>query len=213
MGHGGVREAARSLTPKNRAEELREEIQSCNKERDEAHDAGVKDQAEYDRQILTLSAAFLAFSLAFIKDIVPLPAAIVLWLLYLSLGFVTAAVLLVLFSYQFIISGNDKAKVYWERRAEYLKSADLQREEPEFPDGHAKSIKCLNWATGILFGLGVVSMVLFVGLNIANEVNMKERAIYTPPDKVERGANLKTPPPPPRKLKNGVTGNQQSGKK
>jgi hypothetical protein len=77
--------------------ELRERLYEaqCLKYQDGAHAA----LESFDRAILTLSAGALGLSLVFIKDVVPLPAAIGLWLLFWSWGLLGAAILLTLFSF------------------------------------------------------------------------------------------------------------------
>ncbi len=84
------------------------------KEIDDVYATINEDQAEYDKQLLTLSSGFLAVSLAFIKDIVPLKDAELLWILYLSFILLAFCIVSVLFSYQFSIAGLFKAKEYWD---------------------------------------------------------------------------------------------------
>jgi hypothetical protein len=121
-----------------------------------------KDQGEYDRQLLTLSSGFLAVSLAFIKDVVPLKDAEFLPILYTAFILLGCCIMLVLFSYQFSISGHLKAKEYWDNRL-------VGNENAAFPLRHAKFIKWVNWVAGIFFGLGVSSHVIFVILNMYHE--------------------------------------------
>ena len=56
----------------------------CEKEVDLAYSTINKNQEEYDKQLLTLSSAFLALSLTFTKDVVPFHSAAHKWLLYSS---------------------------------------------------------------------------------------------------------------------------------
>jgi uncharacterized protein involved in cysteine biosynthesis len=140
---------------------LDEEIkwcEKCKRESDDAFKRVSSDQAEYDKQLLALSSAFLAVSLAFIKDVVPLRVAQFLSFLYLSYALLAACIVLVLFSYQFSIAGNLRAKKYWD---------ELQvGNETKFPYGHANWVKWLNRSSGILFVSGVSLIVAFVILNI-----------------------------------------------
>jgi hypothetical protein len=162
-----------------------------------------RDQGEYDRQLLTLSSGFLAVSLAFIKDVVPLKDAEFLPILYTAFILLGCCIMLVLFSYQFSISGHLKAKEYWDNRL-------TGNENAVFPLRHAKFVKWVNWIPGILFGLGVSLLVIFVILNLHHEAQMsnistmgnsavKDGAyMKTPPpgQKVEKGAHIKVPPQP-----------------
>jgi hypothetical protein len=154
--------------------------EECKKEIDDIVKTINCDQAEYDKQLLVLSSGFLAVSLAFIKDIVPLQDACDLPLLYSSFILLGMCIMLVLFSYQFSISGHLKAKKYWEEKQA---GADMP-----FPFGHAILVKRVNWGSGFLFGCGVSFLVLFVILNLRNEANMK-----TNRSMAMDGAHMKTP--------------------
>jgi hypothetical protein len=165
------------------------------KEIDEAFNTINADQAECDKQLLTLSSAFLAVSLAFIKDTVKLPDTDMLWALYTAWILLGLCIMLVLFSYQYSIAGNFKAKHYWENVNTNL---DLK-----FPYGYATSIKWLNRVSGVLFGLGVFFLVLFIICNIRTEAAMSPRILdgsnmRTPQqgDLVQKGSNIKAPPAP-----------------
>ena len=104
----------------------------------------------------------MAVSLAFIKDVVPLKDAEFLLILYTAFILLGGCILLVLFSYQFSISGHLKAKEYWDNRL-------AGNENATFPLKHAKLVKYINWIPGILFGLGVSLLVIFVILNLCHE--------------------------------------------
>lgn len=168
----------------------------CRKEIDDAFETINKDQAEYDKQLLTLSSATLVFSLAFIKDIVPLRDAEWLWLLYCSYILLGLCILLVLFSYQYSIAGYFKAIEYWEERQ--------KGNNPSFPHGHANRVKRINRASGIFFGLGISLLIVFAMLNIHNNrgINMSNHRegtndgayIKTPNNGEERGSLIKAPP-------------------
>ena len=146
------------------------EADYCKKELDEAFKTVNTDQAEYDKQLLTLSSGFLAVSLAFIKDVVPLKDASFLILLYSAFCLLVACITLVLFSFQFSVFGNLKAKDYWERRSQKHQSLS-------FPRAHAEAIRWLNYSSGLLFFLGVVSLVSFVISNINHEAKMTVKSI------------------------------------
>ena len=194
---GGI-ERLRELVEASETESASElySPQECRKESDEAFKRVDNDQAEYDKQLLTLSSGFLAVSLAFIKDVVPLKDADFIWLLYISFSLLAFCILLVLFSYQFSISGNMKVKDYWDSRANGSHDRD-------FPMAYARIIKWLNRVSGLLFGLGVCSLVLFVILNLNHEANMKGKTIVAMDgahikvpqsgDTVEKGAHIKVP--------------------
>jgi hypothetical protein len=164
------------------------------KQIDETFDIISRDQTECDKQLLALSSGFLAVSLAFIKDVVKLQQASALWALYfawITLGF---CVVLVLFSFQFSIAGNFKAKAYWE-------NLNLNP-TLEFPDGHAEAIKKLNRICAGMFALGVSFLLAFIIWNIHKEagmpITMDGSYMKSPQqgDWVQKGSNIKAPPPP-----------------
>lgn len=167
----------------------------CDKEIDEIFKIVNNDQAEYDKQLLTLSSGFLAVSLAFIKDVVPLKDAQDLPVLYLAYILLSTCIVFVLFSYQFSIAGHLKAKAYWEAKSG---GAD-----GPFPYGYAEGVKWLNRASGILFFLGVSLVVAFVIVNLHHEANMaltKDGAYIRTPSSgtgEERGSLIKAPAKPP----------------
>ena len=53
----------------------------------------------FDKSVLTYSSAGLGFSLAFLKDFLPITKAACGWLLYLSWGLFTFAIIITIFSY------------------------------------------------------------------------------------------------------------------
>ncbi len=176
--------------------------EECNKERDDAYATANKDQAEYDKQLLTLSSGFLAVSLAFIKDVVPLGTAIHLNFLNWSFILLASCIVLVLSSYQFSIRGLLKAKTYWEARA--------RGENPKFPGLHAKWIGVVNCICGMLFVVAVGLTVYFVISNVNREAQMSKnlggiaqdgQIIKVPsnPAQNEKGAHMKVPPATPVK--------------
>jgi hypothetical protein len=172
------------------------DAQKCDKEIDDLFKRIDSDQSEYDKQLLTLSSGFLAVSLAFIKDVVPLEIAKLLPLLYWSCGLLAACVCLVLFSFQFSIAGQLKAKEYWERR----------KSNPDEPFSYRRATiaKFINWGGGVLFGVGVVLSVSFVIYNLQLGAIMSGKSIRTgdgayiktPANGEERGSLIKAPAKP-----------------
>jgi len=121
-----------------------------------------------------------------------------LYLLYSSFALLALCIMLVLFSYQFSISGQLKAKEYWENKKK--NGAD-----EAFPYGHATCIKWLNRVSGVLFGIGVLLVVFFVILNISEAKMGSNRGmandgalIKAPADGSgeERGSLVKAPAKP-----------------
>jgi hypothetical protein len=197
VGYGGDMNQSKENITTTPEEPTHSEIQ---KEIDEVYSTINEDQGDYDKQLLTLSSGFLAVSLAFIKDIVPLNDAIYLWFLYLSFILLVLCVFSVLFSYQFSIAGLFKAKEYWDNLLVGKKNAT-------FPYIYAHRIGIINRISGSFFFFGVVSLVLFVILNLNHEATMqnnrsatKDGAYLKIPSNdntIEKGAHIKAPPPPP----------------
>ena len=187
-------------------------IDECNKEIDDIFERIGHNQGEYDKQLLTLSSGFLAVTLAFIKDVVPLKDAEHLSLLYSSFALLALCIVLVLFSYQFSISGQLKAREYWESKKNGV--------DEDFPYWHATCLSWLNRTSGVFFGIGVLSVVLFVTLNI-NEAKMgssrrvtQDGALMKTPangNSEERGAPIKAPakPAPTQPNPSGGNGSNQ----
>lgn len=209
MALRGMSRAERAANRKQVEEQRCRERDLCLKERDDAYATGSKDQAEYDKQLLTLSAGFLAISLAFIKDIIPADTAVYLWVLYLAFILVGLCMIGVLFSYQFSIAGLEKVKTYWESRLARTEPGAANEPEYPFPFGHGNWIKIINRGTGVLFTLGVALMITFVIVNLHHGAYMTNRDKPSPPQRVEKGANLKTPPKPTRQENTG--NKKQSG--
>lgn len=160
--------------PADAAEKLAADLEVCSRERDDAYKSLNEDQAEYDKQLLVLSAGFLALALGFIKDIVPLPEAIHLYALYLSFWLLALCVFVVLGSYQYSIMGNFRVADYWEKKSATLVAEAEHRSRLENELGviqskiarHAKRIKFVNRSSGVLFVTAVIIMVYFVVSNL-----------------------------------------------
>lgn len=161
---------------------------ACDKGRDDAFETLNKDQAEYDKQLLALSAGFLGVSLAFVKDVVPLKDAAHLWEFYAALGLLFGCVCFVLATFQYGIHAHLGLADYWKRMGEMCGEAnEAKREETRsnLERRHAKLerkhevIKWLNWIAGGLFGVGVLFLVLFVILNVHRESYLSRTASAT----------------------------------
>jgi hypothetical protein len=150
----------------------------------------------YDKAILTLSAAALGFSLAVLKDIVPLATAKYLPLLYASWAFLALSLVATLASY--ITSQVAIAEAL--RRAEqyYLRGLQVAGK----PSKSAKMTDVVNVVSGGLCMLGIMLSTVFVFLNVreARQMNadessktshLREGAPVPPfqgPDTLKRGA-------------------------
>lgn len=156
------------------------ELAECNTERDSAFETLNKDQAEYDKQLLALSAAFLGVALAFVKDVVPLKDAVHLWVFDWALVLLLVCVGVVLGSFQYSIHGHFRLVQYWEKKKELLEApaetkdglATELNSSWRWLDRKAKRIKAANLASGLLFLVGTILLIVFVGINMHHEAHL-----------------------------------------
>jgi hypothetical protein len=197
-----------SVEDKDAEERLRADLAEYTRERDSAFEALNKDQAEYDKQLLALSAGFLALSLAFIKDVVPLKDAVFLWTLYSAWGFLLSCICFVLASFQYSIEGHFGVARYWELRGNARLSEAEKRQEIDQNidqlwtqlDARATWGRHWNKASGVLFAIGVLFLVGFVILNVhrqAHPIPKPNQPTRSDPVKPEPslGRTFKVPPP------------------
>jgi hypothetical protein len=121
-------------------------------------------------------------------------------LLYASYLSFATAIVLVLFSFQFSIAGNVKAKTYWDERKTGKKS--------EFPYTFSRQVRWLNWSCGLVFVLGVLFSGVFVAINVQRESAMVDQPktmemkggqcikAPAPTGEVQKGSTIRVPPLP-----------------
>lgn len=155
------------------------EIAECVKEKDDAFETLNKDQAEYDKQLLALSAAFLGVALAFVKDVVPLKDAVYLWEFDTALALLFGCVCVVLGTFQYSIHSHFHLVDYWDKRKELLEAPEegkalLASKQDERWAGlkrKASRIKVLNLSSIVLFVAGTIFLIVFVGTNLQREAH------------------------------------------
>ena len=112
--------------------------------RKELTDKSLYNDSQYDKSILTLSSGSLLLSLTFIKDIVPIKQASILWSLHLSWILFTITIILVFVSFRLSqIAINKHLKNATEY---YLRNAD-----PFPPNKYATCTEVINYLSGITF--------------------------------------------------------------
>lgn len=130
------------------------------RERSELGAARLANTGVYDRSILTLSAGFLAISISFIKDIVPVSKATLLWSLYASWVLFGSAIILSLAGMLF---GNWVcARLLKAAREYYIEGDERARSVSE---KLAPMIDAYNVLVGVVFALAVVFTVAFAIAN------------------------------------------------
>jgi hypothetical protein len=131
----------------------------------------------FDKAILSLSTAGLGFSLAFIKDILPLSNAAHILLLHVSSYLFAAAIVSTVLSFILSQSGIDKQlefadKYYVDREEEYLTKKNWQ----------ATATTYLNNIAGVVFIGAICLTIAFVSLNVRRgpDMSQKEKAQQVP---------------------------------
>jgi hypothetical protein len=173
------------------------------KTRDDLLKRQLSNSENADRAVLTVSAAALGFSLAFIKDIVPLGTAIYQALLYLSwLCFVLAIVITLasFFTSQRAISAQLvlAERYYLQYEEDALKTRPLPATVTDW----------LNLAGAVSFVVGILATCAFVAINLGKEKPMAERKPAmdgasipnlqrTPGDLAQKGASIPAMQPAP----------------
>jgi hypothetical protein len=145
--------------------------------------AGQRANAEqFDRAVLTLSTAFLAISMSFLKDIVPAQQMIWPWLLYASWVIFAFTIVLTLLG---MLYGQRILKALMTSAFEYYieKNEEAYSASEQLP----RRIDFINIAVGVLFSMAVALTVGFVVTNMiererSNDPPQHERA----PERIER---------------------------
>lgn len=132
--------------------------------KDEISKRELSNSENYDKTILTYSGFGLTFSMAFIKDVVPLKTAIGLSTLYASWIFFVCAIICVIISY--FMSQKGLKRQIQIAECYYLKNCDKAF---ELPNKWAKLTDNLNMISGALFILGVILNTYFCYININNQ--------------------------------------------
>lgn len=145
------------MAEENRAQQLYDEYRK--KTLDD-----IKSQTQnFDDNLLKFSSGALGLSLAFIKDVVPLPQAIWIWCLFLSWMAFAVCILVTLASFQLSVVAHRRSLPALE--AYYIKGRQ------EALDSHLKTlwVRALDWCTFIgsaSFLGGVILTLLFVAANV-----------------------------------------------
>lgn len=140
------------------------------KTRDDLLKRQLSNSENADRAVLTVSTAALGFSLAFLKDVVPLAAADQLWLLYVSWLCFTLAIIITLASF-FTSQKAINAQLALAER--YY----LQHDESAYANrpSSATVTENLNLAGAVIFVVGIFLTCIFAVINIGKGTHMSER--------------------------------------
>lgn len=116
---------------------------------------------QFDRAVFLLSGGGLTVSLTLLKNIIPFKAAEYKILLASTWTFFTLPIMLTLLSFIFSRRALDKQIQYAE---EYF--VKKERDAFDKKNIEARVTEYLNYSSGVSFFIGVVSLLLFVYLNI-----------------------------------------------
>lgn len=125
-----------------------------------------------DRAVLTVSTAALGFSLAFLKDIVPLATASQPWLLYLSWLCFVLAIIITFASFFTSQKAIDDQLTLAERY--YLHHDDDAYAEKST---YVTITDRLNLSGSVVFVVGIVMTCAFAAINLGRETSMSDRKI------------------------------------
>jgi hypothetical protein len=164
----------------------------------------IKDsQAEYSKQLLSLSSAILAVSVAFLKNLVTVKSAVLFPLLFTAWGLFAGTIFLTLLAIKISIKAHQIYKDDLEK--ELAGKTDLKGET-----WRDRLMPKFSWMTTVCFAGGVVCMVVFAVINVQKERTMPDQTYSTPTKhsgmpsshpqdhvEVQRISPVKEPAPPP----------------
>lgn len=134
----------------------------------------IKDsQSEYSKQLLSLSSAVLALSVAFLKNLVSIQAAVLLPLLYISWALFLATIFITLIAIKISIRAH---QIYKDDLDKMLAgSTDLVGET-----WRDRLMPKISWFSTSSFAIGILLLVVFSVVNIQKEKTMPDQAYSNP---------------------------------
>jgi hypothetical protein len=151
----------------------------------------VKSEDDFEKYITLISSGALALSITFIEKIVPLNTAYVKWILIVGWVLLTATLFASLISHFYSRKFSEST----------IEDIDNEIEYEEILNNINKRNKCLEWinfSTISSLFLGIISIVIFVSINI---INMSENSNPRPnpnqqpkPLTEEKGRTIPKPP-------------------
>ena len=137
-------------------------------------------EEKYDAILTTLGSAFLALSVTFLKDVVPLAEAQWMWVLYLSWASFAGTIMVTVASL-----GMSSYAVSWHVRR--LSPTEFAPQGLEKENPWNKAIKHLNLFAGGAFLLGVLCTVVFA---VSNTVHWRTNMAKLTPQTVKKGLTV-----------------------
>jgi hypothetical protein len=145
-----------------------------------------------DRAILSVSTAALGFSLAFIKDIIALPEAYIVLMIYGSWGLFILAIIAILLSFL-------TAQRATNDQIELLPKCFIEQDDSALSEKTKllRLTELLNMSGAILLVLGLVITTVFVGINLYKEKLMLNKNLMNECATVPKMQPFSTPPAEP----------------
>lgn len=140
-----------------------------------------RDLSSFETNFILISGALLAFSITFIKDIVKIQDAGLLWFLFLGWALLAAAMGIMMFAW--LYSSNASHEL-WKIADAFMIKEKLFKDETELTNGQVEDLKKaindyflsvkakLKWMRYIavsVFLSGLIAFSLFVGTNLLKE--------------------------------------------
>jgi hypothetical protein len=140
-------------------------------------------EEKYDAILTTLGSAFLALSVSFVKDVVPLAEAQWAWVLYLSWLSFAATIMVTVISL-----GMSSYAVAWHVRQ--LSPGAFAPEGLEKKNPWSRAIQRLNLFAGAAFLLGVLCTVVFAVSNTVHWRSNMEKRVPQSSEIEQRGLTI-----------------------
>jgi hypothetical protein len=134
----------------------------------------IKDsQSEYSKQLLSLSSAILALSVAFLKNLVSIQSAIWLPLLYVSWALFLATIFITLVAIKISI----KAHQIYKDDLDKILDGKINTVGETWRD---RLMPKVSWLSTTCFAIGILSLVVFSVVNIQKEKIMSDQTYANP---------------------------------
>jgi hypothetical protein len=159
--------AAHTSTSNGEKSEEEERQRLYDKTREELLAQQLSNSQTYDNAILSLSSAFLALSIVFMKDILKGATPICLYVLYASWIFFCAAIVVTILSF---IHGQWVIKKLMDKAREYY--IDRKEDARKYSRQVSVRVDWINRIAGLLFALAVLSTLLFAIENFSRPTPM-----------------------------------------
>lgn len=169
----------------------KEELAEWKEFRKSVYENKIKSEDDYEKYITLISSGALGLSITFIEKIVPLNSAIYKWVLILGWVLLTITLFVSLLSHFFSRKFSEKTIEDIDNDLEYESISENITKRNEY-------LEYFNFSTITTLFLGIISIVVFVSINIynmSNNPNTKPNPNQQPkPLTEEKGRTIPKPP-------------------